>query len=92
METSKILPHYTSDHKPISLSLLSGEKIGPIPFRFSPLWVTQEGFLDLVSDSWKHPVYGSPFYVWEGKLRRLKNDLKAWAKGLSSPMAERIRA
>ena len=36
-------------------------------------------------------MYGSPFYVWEGKLRRLKADLKAWAKGLSSPMAERIR-
>ena len=63
METSKILPHYTSDHKPILLSLSSGEKLGPIPFQFSPIWVTQEGFLDLVSDSWKQPVYGSPFFV-----------------------------
>ena len=91
MATSNILPHYTSDHKPISLSLSSGEKLGPIPFRFIPIWVNQEGFFDLVANSWKQPVYGSPFYVWEGKLRRLKADLKAWAKGLSSPTAERIR-
>ena len=40
MATSRILPHYTSDHKPISLSLSRGEKLGPIPFRFSPIWVT----------------------------------------------------
>ena len=37
MATSRILPHYTSDHKPISLSLSHGEKLGPIPFRFSPI-------------------------------------------------------
>ena len=63
MATSKILPHYTSDHKPISLSLYPEERLGPIPFRFSPIWVNQEGFLDIVSNSWKDPVYGSPFFV-----------------------------
>jgi exonuclease III len=38
MATSRILPHYTSDHKPISLSLLPGSALGPIPFRFCPIW------------------------------------------------------
>ena len=76
LATSKILPHYTSDHKPISLSLSPGKKLGPIPFR-GPIWVNQEGFLNLVSNSWNEPVYGSPFYVWEGKLKRLKADLKS---------------
>ena len=71
MATSKILLHYTSNHKPISLSLSPGKKLGPIPFRFSLIWVNQEGFLNLVSKSWNEPVYGSLFYVWEGKLRRL---------------------
>ena len=45
-----------------------------------------------MSNSWKYHVYGSPFYVWESKLRRLKIDLKAWAKGLRSPTDERKRA
>jgi exonuclease III len=90
-ETSKILPHYTSDHKPISLSLLPSSVLGPIPFRFSPLWTGQGDFLNLVQNSWNVPITGSPFYVWEEKLRRLKINLKMWAKKLGSPLDERKR-
>jgi exonuclease III len=90
--SSDILPSYTSDHKPISLTLSSGENLGPIPFRFSPLWVSSEGFLETVSDSWSLPVIGSPFFIWEEKLRRLKGDLKDWAKKQNSPIQERIKA
>ena len=74
---SEILQACTSDHKPISLALTSGEKLGPIPFRFSPLWVTMDRFLDLVTETWKKAVSGSPFYIWEEKLRRLKVALKS---------------
>ena len=35
---SKILPKLTSDHKPILLCLKDEEDLGPLPFRFSPLW------------------------------------------------------
>ena len=35
--SSEILQACTSDHKPISLTLSIGEKMGPIPFRISPL-------------------------------------------------------
>jgi ribonuclease HI/exonuclease III len=90
--SSEILQAYTSDHKPISLSLTLGEKLGPIPFRFCPLWVTSEGFLELVLESWKKSVSGSPFFIWEEKLRRLKVDLKKWAKNLPSPLLERKKA
>ena len=47
--TSKILPHYVSYHKPIPLDLSLERKLGPIPFRFSPIWIQQEGFQDIVS-------------------------------------------
>ena len=39
MESSKIFPIYTSDHKPILLKLSMGKNLGPIPFRFSPIWI-----------------------------------------------------
>jgi hypothetical protein len=91
MARSKILPNYTSDHKPILLSLDPGENLGPIPFRFSPLWTNQEGFQEVVSESWQRQTLGSPFFIWEEKLRRLKKDLKAWAKNFSSPSTEKIR-
>jgi exonuclease III len=46
--SSKILPNYTSDHKPILLDLFSEANLGPIPFQFSPIWIHQEGFQEIV--------------------------------------------
>jgi hypothetical protein len=56
------------------------ENLGPIPFRFSPLWADREGFMDTVSKSWSIFVNGSPNYVWEHKLKATKTALKAWIK------------
>jgi len=35
---------------------------------------------------------GSPFFIWEEKLRRLKAILKSWVKSLPSPANERKQA
>ena len=92
MASSKIFPIYTSDHKPILLELSMGKNIGPIPFRFSPIWIQQEGFMDVVSSAWNRQIQCSPFYVWEEKLRVLKKELKKWAKSLITPTAKRKEA
>jgi len=34
-------------------------------------------------------VMGSPFFVWEENLRRVKISLKSWAKNIPSPTEER---
>ena len=60
---SKILPFSASDHKPILLELSKDTNLGPVPFRFSPSWIQQEGFQDLVLNVWQNPVSGSPFFV-----------------------------
>ena len=39
LASSKILPHCTSDHKPIMLDLTLDQDLGPIPFCFSHLWI-----------------------------------------------------
>eukprot|EP00253_Pinus_taeda_P032784 PITA_32784 len=87
MASSKILRNLTSDHKPIILELAQDGNLGPILFRFSPLWIQHEGFQEVVSDAWNRPVHGSPFFVWEE--RRLKRALKEWAKSLKTPSAKR---
>ena len=51
LASSKILPHCTSDHNPILLDLALDQDLGPIPFCFSPLWLQQEDFLQVVSSS-----------------------------------------
>lgn len=48
--------------------------------------------MDKVKESWNRPVIGSPFFVWEEKLRRVKAVLKSWAKTLPNPTDERKMA
>ena len=63
LASSKILPHCTSDHKPILLELALDQDLGPIPFRFIPLWIQHEDFLQVVSDSWKTQIKGSMSFI-----------------------------
>ena len=43
--SSKILPFGGSDHKPILLEMVKVKNLGPIPFRFNPLWASHPEFL-----------------------------------------------
>ena len=63
LASSKILPNCTSDHKPILLDLALDQDLGPIPFRFSVLWIQHEDFLQVVSDSWTAQIRGSPSFI-----------------------------
>jgi hypothetical protein len=64
------------------------EAYGSIPFRFNPLWAQDPSFLELVSHSWCHWVHGSPIYIWEKKVKKLKYALKYWAKSVyNSPLS-----
>lgn len=74
---STILPHSVSDHKPISLSRTTDNNLGPIPFRFNPRWIQEKSYPALVAKIWNGTVIGSPFFVWEEKLRRLKKSFKS---------------
>eukprot|EP00253_Pinus_taeda_P028676 PITA_28676 len=53
---NKILPKLSSDHKPVLLCLKDEEDLGPLPFRFSPLWVEREGFFEIVQTTWSTEV------------------------------------
>jgi len=46
--STKILPKLNFDHKSILLLFEEEEKLGPIPFQFSPLSSDREGFMDTV--------------------------------------------
>ena len=49
--STKILLKLTSDHHPISLVFEREEELGPIPFRYSPLWTDRVGFFEVVSQA-----------------------------------------
>ena len=56
------------------------------------MWAKHDDFLKIVAGSWAHLVTGSPFFVWEEKLRRLKKTLKSWAKTLPKPNDIKLQA
>eukprot|EP00253_Pinus_taeda_P008034 PITA_08034 len=88
--TTKILPKLTSDHKPVQLILEDEEDLGPIPFRFSPLWTERDGFIDIVKTAWAKSFSGSSSYVWEQKLKATKQALKEWIRKLApNPTSQR---
>eukprot|EP00253_Pinus_taeda_P018086 PITA_18086 len=90
---TKILPKLTSDHKPILICLKKEEDLGPLPFRFSPLWAGKDGFIETVQEAWRMEVNGSPSFVWEQKLKNVKTALKAWIKNsMQSPNRQRKEA
>jgi hypothetical protein len=71
--TSQIIPWGISDHRPIALTLAKDENLGPIPFRFNPLWMDSPDFLPLISSAWSTWVNGTPVYIWEKKLKKKQN-------------------
>lgn len=60
---TKILSATASDHFPILLTLDSHANLGPIPFRYNPLWRDSVEAESIIEDTWKNHVEGSPNYI-----------------------------
>eukprot|EP00253_Pinus_taeda_P013716 PITA_13716 len=77
---TSILPFAASDHYPTALTLESHCPLGPLPFKYNPLWNDIAAAKDLIQQTWRQHVEGSPSFIWESKLRNVKNALKDWEK------------
>lgn len=69
-----------SDHYSITLNLQSHCPLGPIPFKYSAIWNRIPATKEVVQATWVHHVEGSTTYIWETKLKRVRQALKNWAK------------
>ena len=76
----KLLCTAVSDHKPICLFFPPEENLGPLPFQFNRLWLESEEARDIIANSWRCFIPGTPAFSWEQKLKRVKVALKAWVK------------
>lgn len=75
----KVLPCPILDHSPVLLEGDSGTHEGPSPFRFENMWLTSEGFKELVKGWWRClEVRGSNSFIVAEKLKACKPFLKAW--------------
>jgi hypothetical protein len=74
------LPWAGSDHRPIRLTFETQQNWGPIPFKLNPLWLDRLELLQSIAQAWNQWITGSPNYIWEHKLKLVKDLLKSWAK------------
>jgi len=77
---TNILNTFASDHYPITVTLETHCPVGPIPFKYSPLWNRILLAREIFKETWSQHVEGSPCFLWEPKLKRTKKALKDWAK------------
>ena len=75
---SNIGPIGVSNHMPITLNFLEGKNNGHAPFIFNPMWLHEVKVMEIIKETWKEEVRGSPSFVWKEKSRRKK--WKKWAK------------
>eukprot|EP00253_Pinus_taeda_P024611 PITA_24611 len=68
---TKILSSTASDHFPILLTMESHLHLGPIPFRYNPLWRNNSSAKAIIEATWKQHIEGSPSHIWETKIRSL---------------------
>eukprot|EP00253_Pinus_taeda_P035660 PITA_35660 len=68
---TKILSATASDHFPTLLTMDSHSQLGPIPFRYNPLWRNNASTEAIIEATWKQHVEGSPSHIWETKIRSL---------------------
>ncbi|KAG2698944.1 hypothetical protein I3760_07G170800 [Carya illinoinensis] len=74
----KRLPRIGSDHWPIMLDC-GGLCSGRQPFKFENMWLKFEGFVDRVRQWWSsYQFQGTPSFIFSGKLKALKRDLRVW--------------
>ena len=55
--------------------------LGPQPFKFSPAWISEPGFYEVISQASQMFFQGSLGYIWEHKLKNVKKELKTRLAG-----------
>ncbi|XP_041001721.1 uncharacterized protein LOC121247439 [Juglans microcarpa x Juglans regia] len=76
--SQKRLAQVSSDHFPIFLDC-EGIHRGRRYFKFKNMWLTADGFVEMVSAWWSsYQFNGTPSFILASKLKALKQDLKKW--------------
>ena len=81
--TVRHLHCYSSDHRPISISLNpnnEAQRWSRRPFRFEEMWLANSGCSDTMLRAWQADQQGTPMFKVTKKLKKCKKMLKSWSK------------
>jgi hypothetical protein len=88
--SSSIIPWDSSDHRPISLSFVKEENMGPFHLD-SILLDGKRRFFPLLTRTWSQWIKGSHVYIWEQKLKLTKEAIKQWVKSSTHSMNSDVK-
>jgi hypothetical protein len=79
------LTREVSDHTLLLLNLGESSFMVTQPmFKFELWWLLRHGFMEIVRDIWTHMVvHCTLMEIWQGKIHRLRQYLRGWAKNIS---------
>jgi hypothetical protein len=81
----RALTREISDHAPLLLNTAESTYAHKHhTFKFELGWLLRDGFLDMIRDLWPNTTTGAtPIKRWQGKIRRVRQYLRGWAKNVS---------
>jgi hypothetical protein len=85
LTTVRALTRGVSDHTPLLLNTGESSFTATQPiFKCEFGWLLRDGFMEMVKDIWDHIVEGhTTIERWQGKICRLRQYLRGWAKNMS---------
>lgn len=82
--------NYISDHSQATIVLHQNILKKPKPLKFLNSWCLDDGFLQLVRDSWSTKINGCSMFILVSKLNLLKAKLKFWHRARLTHLHSRI--
>jgi hypothetical protein len=91
LPTVQALPRVISDHTPLLLNMSETSTGGNVPlFKFECEWLLRDGFVEMIREIWSNHTEGNnPIECWQGKIRRVRQHLRGWAKNTSGQYKKR---
>jgi hypothetical protein len=82
-----------SDHVPLVVNFCISQERKPYLFLFEKWWLEQEGFIDIVRDTWTSPCHlTKAIDIWQFKLRALRRKLKGWSININADLKKKKQA
>jgi hypothetical protein len=85
LSTVQALSREILDHTPLLLKSGDDTTRSSQPmFKFETRWLLRDGFIDMIRVIWSNTSSrGTPMEEWQGKIRRVRQYLRGWAKHTS---------
>ncbi|XP_075103911.1 uncharacterized protein LOC142178420 [Nicotiana tabacum] len=78
------------DHRPLLMKIHNDQPSSIKYFRFLNFWTNQEGFHEIVQETWNMQVEGNAMWKLQCKLKALSKKLSNWSRNIIGDVNEKV--